>query len=113
MTTRYHAYPHTGAGSVKVRRITETSIAPLDPRNDLRNHSPDGFQMGYGGSGPAQLALALCADAMSDEEALIAYQKFKWEFVRWQDPAVGFTITDAEIRDICFRPNPRHCDGAA
>lgn len=35
---------------------------PLDPRNDLMNHSPDGFEYGYGGSGPAQLALALLAD---------------------------------------------------
>lgn len=25
-----------------------------------RNHSPDGFAWGYGGSGPAQLALAIC-----------------------------------------------------
>lgn len=31
----------------------------LDPRFDLRFHSPDGFEWGYGGSGPAQLALAL------------------------------------------------------
>jgi len=35
---------------------------PLDPRNKVRNHSPDGFEWGYAGSGPAQLALAiLCA----------------------------------------------------
>jgi hypothetical protein len=27
----------------------------LDPRHDLRNHSPDGFEWGYGGSGPAVL----------------------------------------------------------
>lgn len=34
---------------------------PLDPRFDLMRHSPDGFEYGYGGSGPAQLALALLA----------------------------------------------------
>jgi hypothetical protein len=34
---------------------------PLKPRNDLFNHSPDGFAWGYEGSGPAQLALALLA----------------------------------------------------
>lgn len=38
--------------------------ALLSPRNDVRNHSPDGFQWGYGGSGPAQLALALCLDVL-------------------------------------------------
>jgi hypothetical protein len=35
---------------------------PLDPKNDIHNHSPD-FEWGYCGSGPAQLALALVADA--------------------------------------------------
>jgi len=28
----------------------------------LWNHSPDGFEWGYGGSGPAQLALAIYQD---------------------------------------------------
>jgi hypothetical protein len=36
----------------------------LDPRLDLYNHSPTGFAWGYGGSGPAQLALALLADVL-------------------------------------------------
>lgn len=33
----------------------------LDPKPSqaVRNHSPDGFNWGYGGSGPAQLALAI------------------------------------------------------
>lgn len=31
----------------------------LNPRLDLFNHSPTGFEWGYGGSGPAQLALAI------------------------------------------------------
>ena len=30
----------------------------LNPRLDLWNHSPTGFEWGYSGSGPAQLALA-------------------------------------------------------
>ncbi len=34
----------------------------LPDRRDLFNHSR-GFEWGYGGSGPAQLALALAADA--------------------------------------------------
>ena len=41
---------------------------PLDPRPDLRNHSPTGFEWGYGGSGPAELALALLADHFDDDE---------------------------------------------
>lgn len=37
----------------------------LRPRHDLFNHSPDGFAWGYGGSGPAQLALAILADHLT------------------------------------------------
>jgi Family of unknown function (DUF6166) len=39
---------------------------PLPLRLDLFNHSPTGFGWGYGGSGPAQLAVALLADALGD-----------------------------------------------
>ena len=32
------------------------------PSQAVRNHSPTGFAWGYGGSGPAQLALAILID---------------------------------------------------
>jgi hypothetical protein len=55
---------------------------PLDPRFDLWNHSPTGFEWGYGGSGPAQLALALLADHLGDDERAVAlHQDFKWAVV--------------------------------
>jgi len=55
---------------------------PLPPRNDLSNHSPDGFAWGYGGSGPAQLALALVAHITGDDqEALRLHQTFKSLFI--------------------------------
>lgn len=55
---------------------------PLNPRFDLRNHSPDGYEFGYGGSGPAQLALALLADALGDDEkAQRLYQDFKFKVI--------------------------------
>jgi hypothetical protein len=54
----------------------------LDPRFDLRNHSPTGFEWGYGGSGPAQLALAILADHFgNDEIAQRFYQDFKFKVV--------------------------------
>lgn len=54
----------------------------LNPRLDLWNHSPTGFEWGYAGSGPAQLALAILADHFSDDEkALNFYQRFKWAVV--------------------------------
>jgi hypothetical protein len=44
----------------------------------LRNHSPTGFEWGYRGTGPAQLALALVLDATGHPlQSLAAYQWFK------------------------------------
>jgi hypothetical protein len=53
----------------------------LKKRLDLRNHSPDGFNWGYGGSGPAQLALAILAQEFGDEKAQRHYQLFKREVI--------------------------------
>lgn len=53
----------------------------LPIRLDLRNHSPDGFEWGYGGSGPAQLALAILADVADDETAQQHYQLFKRDVI--------------------------------
>jgi len=49
---------------------------------EIRNHRPPGFAWGYGGGGPAQLALALLLDATGDAElALRHYPIFKRCFV--------------------------------
>lgn len=51
---------------------------PLNPRFDLYSHSPDGFEWGYSGSGPSQLALAICAHALQDDlKAIRVYQRFR------------------------------------
>lgn len=55
-----------------------TELLPK-PSQKLWNHSPTGFSWGYGGSGPAQLALALLLDATGDTQLAIAFhQPFKW-----------------------------------
>lgn len=49
---------------------------------DIANHSPTGFEWGYGGSGPAQLALALIVDATGDVRlARAVYQNFKFQVI--------------------------------
>ena len=56
----------------------------LDPKRSqaIRNHSPDGFNFGYAGSGPAQLALAILLDYTDNEKlATRWYQTFKFEFL--------------------------------
>lgn len=52
---------------------------PLPLKRDVRDHST-GFSWGYGGSGPAQLALAILCDALPTgdrERAERLYQRFK------------------------------------
>lgn len=72
----------------------------LNPRRDLWNHSPDGFEWGYGGSGPAQLALAVLADyCQNDERALNLYQRFKWAVVA-ELPYRGWVLTAEEIEAV-------------
>lgn len=55
----------------------------LDPAESLavRNHSPTGFVWGYGGSGPAQLALAILLCLADRDTAERFYQAFKWECI--------------------------------
>lgn len=75
----------------------------LDPRWGLHNHSPDGFEWGYGGSGPAQLALAILADHFgNDSKALAVYQSFKFAIVA-RLPKHGWTLTSRDI-DRALRP---------
>lgn len=66
----------------------------LSPKKSLRyrQHSPDGFAWGYGGSGPAQLALAICLEIFPKESALRVYQAFKWKYIAVL-PQSDFDIT--------------------
>jgi hypothetical protein len=52
----------------------------LDPNESQKhyNHSPDGFNWGYGGSGPAQLALAIMLKLTGKADG---YQEFKWKYI--------------------------------
>jgi hypothetical protein len=67
----------------------------LDPAKSqaLRNHSPTGFQVGYGGSSPAQTALAICLHIFqSSYVAQAVYQAFKWDYVAQWSPEPGFNV---------------------
>lgn len=66
----------TENGKTKARQVTpEWSLL-------IWNHSPTGFEFGYGGSGPSQLALAILLDLTHDPAVARAYhQKFKWKFI--------------------------------
>ena len=61
----------------------------LDPRFDLRNHSPTGFSWGYPGSGPAQLALAILCQEL--------YQAFKDAVVSRFDQNQPWRLTTVDV----------------
>ena len=85
---------HTEAGRIRETTVlawrTKDKAEELTPDLSLkhRNHSPSGFEWGYSGSGPAQLALAILLDYFGagrrhqgQEKALCLYQRFKDAFI--------------------------------
>jgi hypothetical protein len=81
-------------------RIVTVDGRRLNPRFDLWNHSPSGFEWGYGGSGPAQLALAILADHCgNDRQAFNFHHRFKWAVVA-ELPGRGWTLTSEEIEQV-------------
>lgn len=64
-----------GHCSVSVFEDGKSYLLPLC--QDIRNHSPAGFEWGHGGCGPVQLALALCCDFLGDSTvSQEIYQRF-------------------------------------
>lgn len=84
-----------GAGpqQVSVMEITtgETYLLP-----HVYRHSSDGFQWGYGGSGPADLALSILADCYDEQTAHLHYQQFKWDFI--EKASRELSILEEDIR---------------
>jgi len=69
---------------------------PLPQRLDLWAHSPTGFEWGYSGSGPAQLALALAADVLHDDErAVRVHQHLKRKLIANLDG--DWTLAEEDI----------------
>ena len=100
--------------------------APLDWRSSLavRNHSPTGPAWGYGGSGPAQLALAILLAVTDAATAERFYQQSKWSVIapieadrrpldagdvlHWLESAAGGTdgvvpvAVETEVAAVCW-----------
>lgn len=70
---------HTLSGDAESREVyLDGKYLDPKPSQKLRNHSPDGFNWGYGGSGPAQLALAIMLKLTGKSEH---YQDFKFAVI--------------------------------
>ncbi|MFK7966015.1 MAG: DUF6166 domain-containing protein [Burkholderiaceae bacterium] len=70
---------------------------PLAPRGDLRTYSLKGYEWGYEGLDPSQLALAILADAAGDEAALAFAPAFMTEIVANFDNE--WEITEEQVVD--------------
>lgn len=80
-----------------VKRDNGTTLPPF---LEFVNHSPDGFEWGYGGSGPSQLAFALLYDVTHDLEFTRKfYQKFKADVISTL-PRYEWSLTDLEIKSV-------------
>lgn len=77
------------------------------------NHSPTGFQWGYLGSGPAQLAFEILfayikaspefsgeCEISQVERALRLYQKFKQDIICRIPNGQPFTLTEIQLNDF-------------
>ncbi|WP_254547336.1 DUF6166 domain-containing protein [Halomarina pelagica] len=98
----YVGYRRRGRAIVEIHPDQE-QLTP-DRSLELASHSHSGFEWGYGGSGPAQLALALLLDYTDDEEvALAEYMSFKTEVV---------SQLECTAPDGCWRLTGREIDAA-
>jgi hypothetical protein len=78
-------------------RVRAASTA-RSPRLDLKALSKAGFEWTYEGAGPAQLALALLADHLGDDQAALAlYDRFMRDVVADLDNAWRLTSADIDI----------------
>lgn len=95
-----------GAGIGPVVTIIEREIGredqrPLPLRLDLINHSPTGFAWGYHGSGPAQLALAILADALNDDAAAVRlHQIYKAAVISQLRTGVPWSLTQSDVMRV-------------
>lgn len=87
-----------GAGGQKIMvgRMVRTQDEDY-PLRHIESHSPDGFNWGYGGSGPSDTALSILTDCLGERKARILYPQFKWDFVAgW---GKEFSISERTIKN--------------
>ena len=80
---------------------------PLPPRHDLRAYGPV-FDWDASEAGPSQLALALLADYLDDDErALEMHQEFRRRLVRGLPPE-GWVLTAEQVEPVLREIAARH-----
>lgn len=80
------------------------TVLPPNISQQVRCLSPDGFNFGYYGSGPAQLALAILLDHLGTgpagrEESLYRFQRFKIQYIA-RAQSSSFYLTSPIIEEF-------------
>jgi hypothetical protein len=94
------AHDERQRGRALVEIVYHNRAGTWPVRQRYVRHSPDGFEFGYGGSGPADCALNLLALFIPVKEATFGglYQDFKDRFVARIDQEKGGTVDAADVR---------------
>lgn len=91
---------------------THAKLHDLPLYLDECNHSPTGFEFGYNGSGPSQLAYAICRQELGDRiRAELVYQEFKRRVVALQTKRTWSTDSDEIIKVVWQIEKERLPDG--
>jgi hypothetical protein len=81
---------HKLSGDGETREVyLDGKFLDPEPSKKIRNHSPDNFNWGYGGSGPSQLALAVVLKLTGKEDG---YQDFKFRVIAGLQMGKDFDI---------------------
>jgi hypothetical protein len=87
-------------GTCRVYVEDGKSSVRLQHRSSGISHSPTGFEWGYAGSGPAELARAIVKDITGVEQPESrVYQRFKFKVIATL-PTDGWRLTETEIRAV-------------
>ncbi len=95
---------YTGKRTANGTRVVVRAATPVDQvaRYELphiERHSPDGFEWGFEGSGPMDLAYAILSDFVSPSLADAAYRPFAHQVIA-SLPNREWTITAEQIIDF-------------
>jgi len=67
-------------------------------------HSPDGFEWGYGGSGPSDLARSIVGDLICDPNPPPALYRPVVTYLVARVPDEGGELTEADVRRVVSLP---------
>lgn len=81
------------------RRVYVVRNGLPEPLQHIVEHSPSGFEWGYIGSGPADLAISILTDYLGDKEKALEY-KGLFKSVVARLPHVGWILTNEFLRHI-------------